>query len=461
MRERVFLFGDAAVRPEGMERALIRAGFALTEGPGAAETMVPDLVLVAAPDAGPELEEVLGLCRSRSWSNVPVIALLGSPRSGGVTRALSLGAADAIAAPVDLAELSARLEARLRSRAEMLRAAGAGTLQAELFQALEEVASAQRPDEMLEKLVNRVGTGLGAIHCACLIPSADGRYARIVAVHDNPTVRDMTIDLFHYPEVVESVVSGRTVHAPEVLRDGLFLAHLAQWPDSPEVREIESAAAVPLITHRTVRAVIVIRTRRGDPPLSAQQVALVEQLVNSAAALLEREDRRLEDWRGQGLAAVTDPVTGCGTPEALSRRLRQELDRASRYGDGLVLVLLSVDSLAELTHRLGSKAGDPFLSELGALFNHEVRSPDFVARYGPDKFALLLPSTGAMGARRIIQRLSVRLDTRSWSHFPLTRRPRLAAGFAVFPQAGIVRVEDLLAAAEAGLSEENGAQTAA
>ena len=456
MRERVLLLGDIGARPKGMERALIRAGFALSEGASAGSTEAPDLVLVSVRDAGTELERALGFCRSRDWTGVPVIAMLVTTEPGGITRALSLGAADAIAAPVDLAELCARLEARLRSRAEMLRAAGAGSLQAELFLAMEEVASAQRPDEMLDKLVNRIGVGLRANHCACLIPSADGRYARIVAVHDNPTMRDLTVDLFHYPEVVEAVVSGRTVHAPEVLRDGLFLAHLAQWPDSPEVREIESAAAVPLITHRAVRAVIVIRTRRGDPPLSIEQVALVEQLVNSAAALLEREDRRAEDWRGQGLAAVTDPLTGCATLEALNRRLRQELDRATRYGTGLAFVLVGIDALRELMARLGPKAGDSFLSELGALFNNEVRSPDFVARYGADEFAILLPATGAMGAQRVVQRLSVRLDTRSWSHFPFTRRPRLAAGVSVFPHPGIVRMEDLLVAAEAGLREENG-----
>jgi diguanylate cyclase (GGDEF)-like protein len=454
MRERVLLFGHPSVRPEGMERALVRAGFALIEGSSAGAADVPDLILALVPDAGSELEGILSVCRARDWVGIPVIALLRTTDEGGVTRALSLGAADAVVAPVNMAELSARLEARLRSRAEVLRAAGAGALQAELFQAIKEVAAAQRPDEMLERLVDRVGQGLGVNHCACLIPSSDGRYARIAAVHNNPTLRDLTVDLFHYPEVVEAVVAGRTVHAPEVLRDALFLAHLAQWPDAPEVREIESAAAVPLITHRTVRAVLVIRTRRGDEPLSLVQVALVEQLVNSAAALLEREDRRADDWQRQGLAAVTDPLTGCGTLEALNHRLRHELDRATRYGTGLALVLLGIDALQDLVLRLGPSSGDAFLSELGTFFTNEVRSPDFVARYGAHEFALLLPSTGAIGARRMVHRLSVRLDTRSWSHFPLTRRPRLAAGVAVFPHPGVVRVEDLLIGAEAGLREE-------
>ena len=191
MRERVLLLGEIGARPEGMERALVRAGFALSDGASSGS----DLILIAVHDAGSGLERALGICRNRDWTGVPIIALLGTTEQGGITRALSLGAADAVTAPVNLAELSAPLEARLRSRAEMRRAAGAGSLQAELFLAIKEVASAQRPDEMLEKLVNRVGMGLGANHCACLIPSADGRFARVVAVHDNPTMRDLTVDL--------------------------------------------------------------------------------------------------------------------------------------------------------------------------------------------------------------------------------------------------------------------------
>lgn len=461
MRERVLLLGDPTARPPGLERGLVRAGFSLVESTGTKSTTPPDLALLAVPDAGSTLERAMAGVHALPWTGVPVIVLLATADHGGIIRALSLGAADAVTAPVDLAELCARLEARLRSRAEMQRAAGAGSLTAELFLAIEDVASAQGPDEMLERLVRRVGAGLAVDHCACLIPSADGRYARLVAVHENPAVPDLNVDLFHYPEAIEAAVSGRTVHAPEVLRDRVFLAHLAQWPDSPEVREIESAAAIPLITRRSVRAVIVMRTRRGDPPLTVEQVRLVEQLVNATVALLEREDRRSEDLRRHRLAAITDPLTGCATVEALDRRLREEFERARRYGSGLALALLHIDALRELNLLLAAGAGDQFLAELGAFLLSEVRSPDFVARYGSDEFALLMPATAFGGARKLVDRIEARLAAHSWTQVPLPTRPRLLVGLVALPHPSIARVEDLLAEAENALRSGNIGRTAA
>ncbi len=452
MRERVLLFGDPTARPEGLERALVRAGFSLAESPVVDAVPTPDLALVAVHDAGPALERALESFAGDGWTEVPVVVLLSNAERDGVARALSLGAADAMAAPVDLAELGARLEARLRARAEVRRAAGAGSLQSELFLAVEEIAEAHRPDEMLETLVRRLGQALGSAHCACVMPSADRRTARLVAVHENPTLRDVQVDLARYPEVGEALVSGRTVHAEEVLRHPLFLSHLARWPDSPEVHEIESAVAVPLVAHRTTRAIVVLRTRRGEPAIAKAEVRLIEHLVNATASLLEREDRRgAIAARRQAVAGATDPLTGCASLDAFDRRLREELERARRYGDEFSLVLLDIEALRTINERHGNSAGDRVLADLGQIFQQEVRVPDFVARYGGDEFAVLMPATSSSGARRMLERLGAAIAAHPFKGLGEVDRPQLAAGLVGYPHPGVTRAEDLLALTEAAL----------
>jgi diguanylate cyclase (GGDEF)-like protein len=261
----------------------------------------------------------------------------------------------------------------------------------------------------------------------------------------------VAVDLFRYPEAVEAAISCRTVYAPEVLRDRLFLAHLAQWPDSPEVHEVESAVAVPLITGRAARAILVVRTRRGEPALIPDQVAMVEQLVNATGVLVEREERRADISRRQSLAAGIDPLTRCGSLDALDQRLREELERARRYGSQVAFALLDVLALRDLNGRIGEALGDRLLAELGSILLQEVRSPDFVARYGGAEFALLMPSTGQEGARVVLARIAARVANHPFDELGIPERPRLVAGLVAFPQEAVSRVEDLLAAAEAAL----------
>ena len=50
-RLRLLLTGDAAARPDGLERALTRAGFSIGEAPSGAAELPPDAILTTLPDA--------------------------------------------------------------------------------------------------------------------------------------------------------------------------------------------------------------------------------------------------------------------------------------------------------------------------------------------------------------------------------------------------------------------------
>jgi len=127
------------------------------------------------------------------------------------------------------------------------------------------------------------------------------------------------------------------------------------------------------------------------------------------------------------------------------------LERARRYSLRFALVVIDVDRLRDVNERLGQPAGDRVLAEIGAMMQREIRAPDFVARYGGDEFALVLPETDAQGGRRFVERLRQLLARHTFPDLPRGQVPSLTAGVVAFPHAEVLRPEDLFTQVEAAL----------
>jgi diguanylate cyclase (GGDEF)-like protein len=112
---RVLLLGDASARPEGLERALARAGLGVSEGDGDVRDDAPGLVLVTVRDVDDSLRALL---ESAGGTRHPSIALIAGGDPGAPARALALGATEALAAPFDVAALVAAIAVRLGSTVE-------------------------------------------------------------------------------------------------------------------------------------------------------------------------------------------------------------------------------------------------------------------------------------------------------------------------------------------------------
>jgi diguanylate cyclase (GGDEF)-like protein len=109
-RPTVLLLGDAATRPEGLERALTRAGFHLVDQDS---PEVPDAILISVASRQ-QLDTLLAEGPAIGTRVPPRIVMLADPNPDGATAALALGAADALAGAVHLPELCARLATRIR-----------------------------------------------------------------------------------------------------------------------------------------------------------------------------------------------------------------------------------------------------------------------------------------------------------------------------------------------------------
>ena len=399
---RVLLAGDAAARPAGLERALTRAGFLLAEARPAGERPEPDAILVTLTSASAErLRAALG---NPGAASPPVVVLIAEADSDAPAVALTLGADDALAAPVHLPELCARLHARIRDRQYPRGTAREGAVRRSLENLVSEGRTGLRPDEVVLALVRRLARALDLRSCSFVAIEPDGG-TRVVAAAGQG---DDALDLEHHAEIAEA----------------LRLRRLAGRPDG-------AVTALPALVEGRVRAVLELVRCDGRPALTAAQLQFAEQLAEAAVRALE----------------PSAPVGGNGSQPAprqvvpqvtLDQRLQEEFERARRYSLSFSLVLLEVCS-----------AGGELSAETVDCLQRGLRLPDFVARYTGGEYAIVLPETGAEGARRSVARVREQLVQ---GRNGIAAEPPLSAGIVTYPHPAVSQADDLFALVEAALA---------
>ncbi len=108
--------------------------------------------------------------------------------------------------------------------------------------------------------------------------------------------------------------------------------------------------------------------------------------------------------------ASADPLTGLLNRRAILRTLRDNITRASRYGEHLSVILLDIDNFKEVNDTQGHKAGDTALRKVAAILEKRLRHADSVGRYGGDEFLIVLPQTDLAGATRPAERIRQEIE---------------------------------------------------
>jgi diguanylate cyclase (GGDEF)-like protein/putative nucleotidyltransferase with HDIG domain len=101
----------------------------------------------------------------------------------------------------------------------------------------------------------------------------------------------------------------------------------------------------------------------------------------------------------------TDPLTGLFNRRAFEELLEMELDRATRGGRPISVIVGDIDGFRAVNEQHGHAAGDTALQAVAQNALKWKRRIDLAARIGGEEFALLLPETDERGAFIVAERL--------------------------------------------------------
>jgi diguanylate cyclase (GGDEF)-like protein len=153
--------------------------------------------------------------------------------------------------------------------------------------------------------------------------------------------------------------------------------------------------------------------------------------------------------------SLTDELTEVGNRRNFDARIREEINRSTRFGHSFSLMLLDLDYFKKFNDEFGHPQGDTVLRGLGALMRSMCREGDVPCRVGGEEFAFILPETAKADGLAFAERM--RRGVEVTIRCPDNSRPiTISIGLAAFPE-DAKTPEDLFRASDEALYESKNA----
>lgn len=262
---------------------------------------------------------------------------------------------------------------------------------------------------------------------------ADRRHA------ENQFVTDRLQD---YRDVVEDLVGGlrSIVQRDQRTENTIF-----------ESLEIIKAAAETGDLAR-VKSSLADTVQQVQETFTEQRREYEEQLeeLNERMSTLRKDlvDAREEMQR--------DSLTNAYNRGAFDTAIQRSLSMQLIVKQPVTLMMIDIDNFKQVNDNYGHAAGDEALRLLGdALSRSFIRKSDIVARYGGDEFAVILPDTSPVHARKLIERFLARAATLRISAAPNETTVACSVGYTELSDEDTV--ESLLKRADKALYDAKSA----
>lgn len=226
---------------------------------------------------------------------------------------------------------------------------------------LKEVSSTLHFSEVMQRIARKLGDMFGLDRSSIFLAGDGGAQVRLVATYEDPSLRNLVVDLERYPELKQAFESGETVFIPDAMSDPMF----SQVRENLDVRNVRSIVVVPIRWRTSVIGAIFLRTERGAVPFSEADVEFC-QVIASLTATALRNAHRYESLQRENGDRVARERRAELERIAMMAFLRRLFDRYATSDDHVwAETLLPRDSDQELD-RLVSVAMKVVQEEAGA-----------------------------------------------------------------------------------------------
>jgi diguanylate cyclase (GGDEF)-like protein len=230
------------------------------------------------------------------------------------------------------------------------------------------------------------------------------------------------------------------------------LHHFATGGGAPRCSHLDhvgmfaDAQCVPLVAHGETLGLLTVRSVDRRPEAEATGDRLIAMVARQLALTLANLQLR-QTLKDQ---SMRDPLTGAFNRRYLEVVGEKELQQSTRNDRGCAVVMLDVDHFKRFNDVHGHAAGDVALVAVADYLQKNIRSSDWLFRYGGEEFVILLRETSRVEAEErvaaICEGIAAMPIAKDGKAFP---RVTVSMGVAVFPEHGETLETLLLRADEA------------
>ena len=165
---------------------------------------------------------------------------------------------------------------------------------------LQEISSSLHFVDILQAIARKLGEAFGLDRCAIFL-AGEKDDVRLVASYEDPTIRNLVVDLNRYPELKRAFESKETVFIPDAASDPM----LRSIKSTLDTRNVRSIVVVPIQWQGAVIGAIFLRTERDADPFSDADVHFCQVVASLTAKALRNAHRFESLLRSQKSAAQT------------------------------------------------------------------------------------------------------------------------------------------------------------